>query len=287
MINVPEVIQRGETDTVEFKENWRDEWDRMTGHYTLEDIDEQIIREFMSLAQDRLPGISKSDSTESLLQKLGVLVDGALTNAAILLFGHSPQRFFVGAQVHIGRFRNSVTVVDDKLITGNLFQQVSQTMQFFRTYLQVRYEIPTTFHGESPLENVQRQEIWDYPLDALREAVNNALVHRGCIAPGDVTIRVYDDRIFMSNPGELPETLTVESLMADPHQSIRRNPLLAQVFYFAGLIEQWGTGTLRIMHACERQKLPRPVFDSRAGYFSLTFLKGKNSSDVDVLEKHT
>ncbi len=250
----------------------------MTGQYTLDDIDGQTIQEFIGLAQERLPGISKSDNTESLLQKLGLLVDGAITNAAILLFGHHLQRFFLGAQVHIGRFRNSVTVVDDKLITGNLFQQVKQTMQFFRTYLQVRYEIPTTFHGESALENMQRQEIWDYPLDALREAVNNALIHRDYVDSGDVTIRVYDDRILMSNPGALPEKLTLASLMVDPHQSIRRNPLLAHVFYFAGLIEQWGTGTLRILHACQRQKLPQPVFDSQSGYFSITFPKGEDLS---------
>ena len=65
---------------------------------------------------------------------------------------------------------------------------------------------------------------------------------------GSVQVRVYDDRLEVWNPGTLPPTLAIEELYRE-HDSVPRNPLLAQVFYRARLIEHWGTGTLRMIRS--------------------------------------
>lgn len=100
----------------------------------------------------------------------------------------------------------------------------------------------------------------------------NALIHRDYGALGEeVQVRVYDDRIVISNPGELLPGLRVADLLEEQHRSILRNPGLAQAFYYAGLLEKWGTGTTRMAAACREQGLPAPAFDSRDDRFSVTF----------------
>jgi ATP-dependent DNA helicase RecG len=121
----------------------------------------------------------------------------------------------------------------------------------------VRFDV---LAGGSGVEGMQRQEVWEYPSIALREALNNALVHRDYMTAGDIQIRVYDDRLEVWNPGPLLNDLNPALLRIDPHPSRRRNELLGEVFYKAGLIESWGTGTLRMIKACRQHGLPEPEF---------------------------
>ena len=258
-----------------FIEKWGVTWDSVTGEYLMDEIDPDAARLFVRLARSRLPHVTEDEPVESVLRKLDLLVDGKLTRGAILLFGKEPQRRFLMTQVHMGRFKTGITILDDKLMRGNLFRQLEQVMQVFRQYLQVRYEIPSEMgEAASPLEALQRREIWDYPLEALREAVINALIHRDYFDPyGEISIRVYDDRVYIWSPGELPPGITVEDLKKTPHDSRLRNPLLAQVFYFAGWIERWGSGTTMIVEFCRQQDLPEPDFHSEKGRFEVTFYK--------------
>ena len=248
------------------------QWDALTGDYRRDELDPDTIRRFVRLARTRLPYVEEGESVESVLQKLNLLRAGQLTRAAVLLFGQEPQRCFTTATVHVGRFRSPLTIVDDKLLGGNLFQQLDQVMQLFRQYLQVRYDVHVDLErGPTMLEALQRQETWQYPLDALREAVINALIHRDYLSTGDVQVRVYDDQVLITNPGALPEDLSVAQLRERNHPSRLRNSLLAQVFYYAGLIERWGTGTWRMAELCREQGLPEPDFASEPAGFRVTF----------------
>jgi ATP-dependent DNA helicase RecG len=145
---------------------------------------------------------------------------------------------------------------------------VDGVMDRFRSMLAVRFEIRAR---EASLEGIQRQEIWEYPLEALREALVNALCHRDYIMSADIQIRVYDDQLCMWSPGVLPQTLTPEQLYEPQHQSVLRNPLIAQVFYYAGYIERWGSGTTRILSLCAAQGLPQPRFEEYSGGVAVTF----------------
>lgn len=258
-----------------FIEKWGVTWDSVTGDYSVDEIDPDTVQQFVRLSKPRLPYVTTDEPVESLLRKLDLLVDGRLTRGAILLFSKEPQRRFLMTQVHMGRFKTGITILDDKLMRGNLFRQLEQVMQVFRQYLQVRYEIPSEMgEAASPPEALQRREIWDYPLEALREAVINALIHRDYFDPyGEISIRVYDDRVYTWSPGELPPGITVEDLKKSPHDSRLRNPLLAQVFYFAGWIERWGSGTTMIVEFCRQQDLPEPDFRSEKGRFEVIFYK--------------
>ena len=177
---------------------------------------------------------------------------------------------FVQAQLRISVFRSPTEIVDSHDFGGTLWEQLDGAMERFRRLLQVRFEVKVT---EPTLEGLARKEVWEYPLDAIREAVINALIHRDYTDTADIQIRVYDDELSIWNPGSLPPGLSVEQLRQPQHLSCPRNPLLAHAFYYAGHIERWGTGTARILTLCREQGLPEPEFDAGSRHFRVRFLK--------------
>lgn len=185
-----------------------------------------------------------------------------MTTAGLLLFGKESHKFFISAKTRIGRFKTSTTILDTVIVEGNLFNQLDRTVEAIKKHLNVRFDI----------RGIERQDIWDYPLEAIREAVINALIHRDYLSAAEIQIRVYDDKIWMWNPGKLPEELSIEDLKKD-HSSYPRNPLIANVFYLAGFIERWGSGTKRIIDLCNEQGLPEPDYKEEQGGFSVWFYK--------------
>jgi ATP-dependent DNA helicase RecG len=250
------------------------QWDSVADDYTLDQIDPEVVRRFLELAKNRLPFAREDESIEILLQKLELIRDGKITRGAILLFGKNPQASFTSAQIHMGRFRDTITIIDDKILKGNLFSQVDAAVQLFQQYMQVRYEFGEKPEKTETLSAMQRTEIWDYPIKALREAVINALIHRDYFQTGaEIQIRVYDDHVVITNPGGLPDGMTVDELRQEGHRSLPRNTLLAQVFYYGELLEKWGTGTSRMIMLCQNHGIPEPEFSAHPDWFSVTFAK--------------
>jgi len=242
-------------------------WDSLPSEWTLEELDLEALGRFARLARARLPYFDPSNPEQSL-RNLNLLEGERLKNAGVLLFGERPQRLFPLAQVRIGIFRGT-EILDSHDFTGTLWDQLDGAMARFRQILKVRFDIQVE---EPSLKGLQRKEIWEYPLEALREAVVNGLIHRDYTYPADIQIRLEEDRLEVWSPGELPPPLTPEALYG-PHSSVLRNPLIAQAFYFAGVIERWGTGTTRIIRLCREQRLPEPEFTHRQGGVRVTFLK--------------
>jgi len=242
-------------------------WDGLPSDWTLDEIDPGAFAHFVLLARTKLPHLDPENPEQSL-QNLDLLSYGKLKNAGVLLFGRRPQRLFPQAQVRIGIFRGT-EILDSHDFKGTLWEQLDEAMERFRQVLKVRFDIQVE---EPSLEGLQRKEVWEYPLEALREALINALIHRDYTIPADIQIKIHEDRLEIWNAGELPSPLKPEDLRG-PHSSVLRNPLIAQAFYFAGLIERWGTGTTRIIDLCHRQGLPEPEFQNRQGGFLVTFAK--------------
>jgi ATP-dependent DNA helicase RecG len=244
-------------------------WDSLLTPYGMERVQSEALATFAGLAKKRLPHID-ANQPKLLLENLGLLKEERLTNAGLLLFGVRPQERFIQAQLRIGVFRGPTEIVDTHEFQGTLWKQLDGAMERFRRILQVGFKIKV---AELSLEGLARTDVWEYPLDALREAVINALIHRDYTVTTDIQIRVYDDELSIWNPGGLPPELSVDQLREPQHLSLPRNPLLAQAFYYAGYIERWGTGTARIITLCREQGLPEPEFDADALQFRVRFLK--------------
>ena len=252
-------------------------WDSYTGNYTLDEIDEESVRKFLRMAiyNGRLNSANEQDEVKNILERLKLIDSDKITNAAIILFGKDPQKHFINAVVRIGRFKDQATIIGDKKIGGNLFQIAEEAENTIKQFINVRYEIKDSF---------QRKEIWDYPLPAIREALFNAIIHRDYFKSNIQTqIKIFDDFIWFYNPGVLPEGLTVEKLNG-VHPSIARNPLIMNVFYLAGFVEEYGSGFERIKNAFKEQDLPDPSISIDNSGFILQFNKKEEPKELPDIE---
>lgn len=201
---------------------------------TLEDLDTESIDRFIErVSSNGRLSLSGKTWTDKL-RKLKLINGETPTNAAYLLFGKGN----IGYNVHAGRFKTPSMIIDDRMMNGNLFQTVEETMRFLLSQIKVAYEITG--------KTTQRTEIFEYPLPALREIVLNTIIHRDYTSPMDVQIKIFDQKITFFSPGELYGKQTIEALRTDDYQAYTRNKLIAEAFYLTGDIEKYGTGYTRI-----------------------------------------
>lgn len=229
---------------------------------TLDDLDSKLIIRFMEAVKKlgRRP-IPEASSDYEFLRKMELIKDGTPTRAALLLFGKNPESYFPSAFVKMGRFRSPTLIVDDRETHGALLDQLDEAMAWFRERLETAFVI-----SGKP----ERDVLWEYPLSAIREAVTNVLCHRDYTGHAHSQIRLYDDRLEIWNAGSLPPSLTPDLLLRE-HDSIPRNRKIAEAFFYAGLIERWGSGTTRMAEELEAANMPLPTFTSEPGRFRLTF----------------
>jgi ATP-dependent DNA helicase RecG len=232
-----------------------------------DDIDNLAIEAFKkgAAASKRLPFIANEENIEQILDNLLLLEDGNLKRSAILLFGENPCRFFINAFVKIGKFGQT----DDDLrfhevIEGNAFQLADKTLEVLDRKFFVS---PISYNG------LQRVENWEYPYEAIREIILNAIVHRDYMG-APIQISVYDNKLIVWNEGSLPDDLTFEDLKKK-HSSRPHNPILASTFFKGGLIEAWGRGTIKIINECKKAGLPEPIIEHSSGGISVTILKNQ------------
>lgn len=215
-----------------------------------------------------------------VLAKLHLLKQGRPTRAAILLLGKDPKQFYSSAYIKAGRFKSPITILDDKEFDGNILQQIDKAMDWFQDRLETKFIIGDKSKSSqgrklSGLELAKREEVWQYPLDALREGVVNAVCHRNYTSLASTTIRLYDDRLEIWNPGRLPIQLSPEDLLHE-HESYPPNRLIAETFFNLEIIERWGSGTVRMADLLRKQSLPLPEFDvSSLDTFKLIMRSGK------------
>ena len=233
-------------------------WDKLPStDVSLDEIDIEKIEKYIEGSRE--VGRRKIGSAEKplqVLEKLELIKDGKPTWATTLLFHKRPQRFLSQALIHCGKFKEQTVVIDDRMIEGSIIEQIEQTMDFIRKNINVKFVMTG-----KPV----REEVWDYPLEALREAVINAVCHRDYTAPSNTEVRIYDDELTIWNPGGLPLGLTVEDLYK-PHPSVLRNKGVGGIFYDMGLIEQWGSGIDKMRKACSRAGIPEPKFEENQGF---------------------
>ena len=277
-----------ESQNVEWKRRWRDEhrstrqelkgaglsrfllrkqglhWDGVpVPHARLEDLSEAAVDRFREEARrsGRLDAALLAETTPALVDRLHLRERSHLKRAALLLFHPDPEVFFTGAYVKIGFFRDNVDLLYHDEIHGDLFAQVARTIDLLSTkYLRagIRYE------------GIRRVESFPVPGNALREAVLNAVVHKDYASGATVQISVYDDKLMIWNPGQLPPDWKAEDLL-EKHESKPFNPDVAHAFFRAGLVEAWGRGIDLILADCRRAGVPEPELRFKRGGFWAVF----------------
>ncbi len=233
----------------------------------LDDLDhEEIFRTRASaIEQRRLSAGTRMDAGD-ILDRLGLRIDGQLTNAAQMLYGTKFLPRYPQALLKLGRFRGTkITgdILDNQQLHLHAFGMVREAIAWLDRTLPLAARFPRG--------SVFREDRQPVPPEALREAIINAVIHRDLsLASGYVAIAVFDDRIEVRSVGELPFGLRAEQL-AEEHPSRPRNPDLAGAFHRTGAIEVWGRGTNRVIEACRAWGIEPPTFKVDMGVTTVTF----------------
>lgn len=222
---------------------------------SLTDLNAGKISQFVQLAKSKrgfpLPATAKP---ERILTHLNLLHDGKLTNAAILLFGNDPHRFFIASEIKCAQFHGktvSKPIPAYQVYKGDVFQLVDQSVDFVLS--RINAKVGTRSKSvDVPFE-------YEIPRAAITEAIVNAVAHRDYTSSAAVQVMLFRDRLEIWNPGQLPYNLPLSKLKK-PHSSFPANPLLAEPMYLAGYIERLGTGILDMVDICKKAGLKEPEF---------------------------
>jgi predicted HTH transcriptional regulator len=188
------------------------------------------------MAYQKATGRTLDDNEQ--LKNLGLLCcerDQLYPTYAAVLLSDSPVRrhIFPYAKIECARFKGTDTRVflDQMSINVPVYVAVEPCLAFVKRNIALSSRI-----GE-----VYREDRWEYPLEAIREAISNAIIHRDyAILGSDIKVAIFDDLLEITSPGPLPETMPIEKLGTG--RSEIRNRILAPIFKDLKLIEAWGTG---------------------------------------------
>ena len=189
--------------------------------------------------------------------------DDTYTNLALLLSDQCMHQ----TKAAVFQGMDKLVFKNRKELTGSLFSQMEELIDFIDFYNQTRSEI----------KGIYRKDSRDYPEDAVREAVLNAYVHRDYSFSSPLLVSIFDDRLEIVSIGGLVKGIELEDIKLGV--SVLRNEALANIFYRLKLIEAYGTGIMKIENAyrdCRR----KPVFEASANAFKVT-LPNMNYNDPE------
>lgn len=239
-----------------------------------EDIDMEAVRDYMkrATAKGRRTFTMEEDPWDVLTKLELVKSETEITLAAYLLFAKDPQLKFSQAVIHAGAFKaNGAVITDSRDMQGHIQDQIDETISFIQKNIHCALIVPPG--------RVDHVPVWDYPIEAVRETVTNAVCHRDYGSPHDIQIKILDNDLVVSSPGELPFDMSLETLMDPNHSSKPRNKLIAKIFFDMGIIEQYGRGITKIKEECEKNSNPYPEWDSRLGTFTTVYRTRTAKSD--------
>ncbi|MCU0609307.1 MAG: putative DNA binding domain-containing protein, partial [Chitinispirillaceae bacterium] len=243
-------------------------WDfQPDSRHVIDDISLEKVSQYISLANQQRDS-KITDAPLEVLRKFELLRNDVITYGCYLLFMKSESLL---TTVEMGRFQTDTIIKDGTRTRTDLFSEVDIIMGFIRKHINKRIVI-----SGKP----QHDEIWDYPPEALREAVINAIIHRDYRSSSDSVIKIFDDRIEIYNPGKLPEGVTVAKLLAGDYVSTPRNKQIAAAFKEAGIIEKYGSGIRRIRTAMVAAGNPEPLFEEIGEGFRVTLKISLESSPL-------
>lgn len=230
----------------------------------LTDLDETEIRKTVRLGVEcgRLPETTGSDIS-TILEKLEVLENGVLKNAAAVLFAKKKLAHYPQNLLRLARFKGTdkTVFIDNQRVHGNLFQLLDAAMSFIFKHLSL----------SGTTDTLEREEHLEIPYKAIREAVINALCHRSYRdAGGSVAIAIYDDRVEIENPGSFPSGWDMKRIKSE-HGSKPRNPLIADTLYIRKVLESWGRGINLMIEECQKSGLPEPEYQIAVDEVKLIF----------------
>ena len=269
-----------------FRKKYRDDI-RAVERASIKSLDAVKIAHFLDTKKSERPNLAMM-LEEQQYELTGITRDGQVTMAALMLFGLYPQAYYPqlcinatcvpGDQMGVVDERGS-RFTDTKHIEGTLSDMLDDALTFVRKNMRIATKIDP--------ETGKRVDIPQYPMDAVREAILNALVHRDYSFHTEgmpIQLVMYSDRMEIVNPGGLYGRLTIDQL--GNVQPDTRNPVIVTAMEALGKTENRYSGIPTIRYAMQKLCLPEPLFIDSRGKFTVTLFNAKNTTENAQEKEH-
>jgi ATP-dependent DNA helicase RecG len=233
-------------------------WENKNSNHSLKEINEDILRQYISRAQSAGRLDFAFEGVKATLNKLNLIQSNTLLNACEVLFCNA-NTMEVQAAVFAGT--DKVTFLDIKKFHGTLFDLLEKSEQYIKEHINWRVKFG----------RIEREEIPEVPMKAIREALVNSFCHRDYTIPKGNEIAVFKDRIEIYNPGAFPEGFTPDDFIKGKERSILRNPIIAETLYKSKEIEKWGSGLKRIFEECRSNKVKVEFETLKSGFLAVFY----------------
>jgi ATP-dependent DNA helicase RecG len=241
---------------------------------TLDDLDEDVIADYMDKRQKRNPRHTLMPR-DRLLQQIGAVDSNNVpTVSGLLLFGKEPQLLLPHSRAIFVKFADTQPRgPEGSFGYGRREEMIGPLPHIIERAWRVIWE---EMRKQAVVKGLQRQEETEYPFSAVREALVNAVAHRDYRLNGrSIEIRMYTDRLEVTSPGGLPAHITVDNIV-DEHYS--RNPRLVNGLYQWGYIEELGLGVDRMIEDMVSAGHVPPTFDAKGHRFTVLLFNKKDPS---------
>ena len=231
----------------------------------MDDLDETKFADYVQLvAEAGKVTFPRRISNADVLVRLGLMDKRTkkIANGAIPLFAKRPDAVNPAWEIRcIQYYGTRVVKPIPSLHTyhGTVFELVDQAVDF----VMGRVDFAVGAHDGETAAAPTKSE---FPRDAIREAIVNAVCHRDYTSNACVQVMLFRDRLEIINPGPLPQGISVEDLYRT-HDSVPRNSLIARAMSWTSYVEKSGSGTGVIIDKCTEHGLARPEFDPTSGFF--------------------
>lgn len=219
---------------------------------SIDDLDENVVKWFVRKRGVKFKVKGEKNKLVNILRNINAVevIDEKTipTVAGILLFGENPQRFIPHGIVQIARFRgvNMNNIIEMKKIDGRLTDIINECEKFIKENTKKVEKI-----------DFKTEETFIYPIEAIGEAIINAIAHRDYSLSGrNIRVMLFDDRIEIENPGGLPADLTVENFEG---RHFARNEVIAQCLYDVKYMQKFGTGIGRMKELSRKKKFKKAL----------------------------
>ena len=245
-------------------------WDCKSSDKGPQDIDEIVVAEYFKRAQ--LSGRLDYTYTnaQEALQRLGFVRSGKMSNVAKLMFATNP-----GLEMQMAIFATNkrLTFNDIKRVQGNIPQLIAAAEKYIKNNIKWRVQLDGS---------MQRVEVPEIPLTAVREALVNSFCHRDYTFMENNEVSIYSDRIEIYSVGQFPKGLSPDDFIKGSERSVQRNPALAKVLYYSRDVESFGTGLKRITDVCRREKIKVEFKMLKNGFTVIIY---RPNSEVEAVHK--
>ncbi|MDE7222873.1 MAG: hypothetical protein K2O34_03705 [Acetatifactor sp.] len=244
---------------------------KSSSNRSVADIDEELLKKYIHQAHEAGRIAFSYTDRETVLNQLELTEGSKLLNAGKVLFSDD---LIQDIQMAIFATNERVTFNDIQRYHGSALKLVDIAEAYIRNNIHWRVE----FTG-----SLQRTEIPEVPMDAIREALLNSFCHKDYSVGQSNEVAIYKNRIEIYNPGAFPEGFEPQDFIDKPERPIRRNPKIARVLYYSKDIESFGTGLKRIADACDASGV-RYEFKKIKSGFVVCFYRSEEKADKKLIK---